>query len=300
MIWSKHNISSPPAFAKLANIASGDTLMLCLLRGAAGIAAALVLLILLFLAFESWPALRHISFKRFLTDPSWHPLEDMYNLAPMLSGTLYAAGGALLLASPLGIASALFIAYYASPRGAGIYRRLVELLAGIPSVIFGFWGLTTLVPLINQLHPPGASLLAGILVLTLMILPTIALTAYAALQAVPGEYLRGAAALGLSRWGMIRGVALPAAKTGIVAGIMLAAGRVIGETMAVMMVAGNVVQHAGGLFDPVRTLAANIALEMAYAMNDHRAALFVSGLMLMLLVMGLSGVAGWLGRKRHA
>lgn len=224
----------------------------------------------------------------------------MYNLAPMLSGTLYAAGGALLVAAPLGIASALFVAYYAPPRVAGIYRRLIELLAGIPSVVYGFWGLTTLVPLINQLHPPGASLLAGILVLTLMILPTIALTAHAALLAVPAEYLRGAAALGMSRWGMIRGVALPAARPGIVAGIMLATGRAIGETMAVLMVTGNVVQHADSLFDPVRTLAANIALEMAYAMNDHRAALFVSGLTLMLMVMALSGVAGWLARNRHA
>lgn len=224
----------------------------------------------------------------------------MYNLAPMLSGTLYAAGGALLVAAPLGIASALFVAYYAPPRVAGIYRRLIELLAGIPSVVYGFWGLTTLVPLINQLHPPGASLLAGILVLTLMILPTIALTAHAALLAVPAEYLRGAAALGMSRWGMIRGVALPTARPGIVAGIMLAAGRAIGETMAVLMVTGNVVRHADSLFDPVRTLAANIALEMAYAMNDHRAALFVSGLTLMLMVMALSGVAGWLARNRHA
>jgi phosphate transport system permease protein len=177
---------------------------------------------------------------------------------------------------------------------------LVELLAGIPSVVYGFWGLTTLVPLINQLHPPGASLLAGILILALMILPTIALTTHAALLTVPGEYLRGAAALGMSRWGMIRGVALSTAKTGIVAGIMLAAGRAIGETMAVLMVAGNVVQHATSVFDPVRTLTANIALEMAYAMNDHRAALFVSGLTLMLLVITLSGVAGWLGRNRHA
>lgn len=292
MIWSKRNISSLSARV--------DTLTLCLLRGAGALAAMLVLLILLFLTLESWPALRNIPFKRFLADASWHPGEDMYNLAPMLSGTLYAAGGALLLATPLGIASALFIAYYAPLRTAGIYRRLIELLAGIPSVVFGFWGLTVLVPLINQVHPPGASLLAGILVLTLMILPTIALTAHAALLAVPGEYLRNAAALGMSRWGIIRGVALPAAKTGILAGVILAAGRAIGETMAVLMVAGNVVQHAGSLFDPVRTLAANIALEMAYAMGDHRAALFVSGLTLMLLVMALSGMAGWLGWNRRA
>lgn len=297
MVWSKHNISSPSVSADAMQV---DKWILWLLRGGGGIAAALVLLILLFLAAESWPALRHIPAGRFLTDSSWNPAEKMYNLAPMLSGTLYAAGGALLVATPLGVASALFIAYYSSPRTAGIYQRLIELLAGIPSVVYGFWGLTTLVPLINQLHPPGASLLAGILILTLMILPTIALTAHAALLAVPGEYLRGAAALGMSRWGMIHGVALPAAKTGLIAGIMLAAGRAIGETMAVLMVTGNVVRHADSLFDPVRTLAANIALEMAYAMNDHRAALFISGLMLMLMVMTLAGVAGWLGRNRHA
>ena len=276
---------------------SVDTLTLWLLRGAAGAAMGVVLLILLFLAIESWPALRHISIERFLTDPSWNPGENLYNLAPMLSGTLYAAAGALLLATPLGIASALFIVYYASPHAASIYRRLVELLAGIPSVIYGFWGLTTLVPLINQLHPPGASLLAGILVLTLMILPTIALTAYAALLAVPGEYMVGATALGLSRWGMIRGVALPAAKKGIAAGVILAAGRAIGETMALLMVTGNVVQNASSLFEPIRTLAANIALEMPYAMNDHRAALFVSGLTLMLLVMLLGSIAAWLARN---
>ena len=292
MIWSKHNISSPSARI--------DTLTIWLLRGGAGIVAALLLLILLFLVVESWPALRHISPERFLTDPSWNPGEDMYNLAPMVSGTLFAAGGALLLATPLGIFSALFITYYASPRSAVIYHRLIELLAGIPSVVYGFWGLTTLVPLINQLHPPGASLLAGILILTLMVLPTIALTAHAALLAIPAETLRGAAALGMSRWGMIRGVALSTAKTGIVAGIMLAAGRAIGETMAVLMVAGNVVQHATSLFDPVRTLTANIALEMAYAMNDHRAALFVSGLTLLFLVMTLSGIARWLLGNRHA
>lgn len=294
MIWWRPNILSPSQSPAI------DGLMLWLLRGAAGVAASAVLLILLFLAVESWPALQHISAERFLADPSWNPAEGMYNLAPMLSGTLYAAGGALLLATPLGIASALFISYYAPPHGASIYQRLVELLAGIPSVVYGFWGLTTLVPLINQLHPPGASLLAGVLVLTLMILPTVALTAHAALLAVPADYLRGAAALGMSRWGMIQGIVLPSAKMGIVAGIILAAGRAVGETMAVLMVTGNVVQHAASLFDPIRTLAANIALEMPYAMGDHRAALFVSGLTLMLFVMVLLGLAAWLSPDRDA
>ncbi len=277
-----------------------DKLLIVILRAGALMAALVMLLILIFLIHESWPALSTIPITRFLTDTSWHPLEGAYNLMPMLSGTLLASMGALLLAVPLGLASAIFIVFYAPPYPAAIYKRLIELLSGIPSVVFGFWGLTTLVPLINQWHPPGASLLAGIGVLTLMILPTIALTAYTALAAVPDELLRNAAVLGLSRWGMIKGVALPAAKTGIAAGIILAAARALGETMAVLMVAGNVVQYPETLFDPVRTLAANIALETAYAMGDHRAVLFVSGLLLMLLVMALSGMAGLLEKQRHA
>ena len=289
MIWSKRNILFPSA--------SVDTLILWLLRIASGIAAGMVLLILFFLLAESLPLLREVSALRFVTDSSWQPTEGAYNLAPMLSGTLYAAAGALFLATPLGIASALFVAYYALPSAARIYRRLIELLAGIPSVVYGFWALTTLVPLINELHPPGASLLAGILVLTLMILPTVALTAHAALLAVPDEYLRGAAALGMSRWGIIRGVVLPAARMGVTAGIILAAGRAIGETMAVLMVTGNVVQRASTVYDPIRTLAANIALEMPYALGDHRAALFVSGLMLMLLVIALWSAAARIGRN---
>ncbi|MCO6428744.1 phosphate ABC transporter permease subunit PstC [Nitrosomonas communis] len=269
------------------------------LRLGATVAALIMALILLFLLLESWPALQHIPLMRFVTDDAWHPLEDRYNLLPMVTGTLYASSGSLLLVIPLGIASALFMAFYASPRMSMLYRRLIELLAGIPSVVFGFWGLTTVVPLINQWQPPGASLLTAILILTLMILPTLVLTSYAALIAVPDEYLRSAAALGLSRWGMIYGVVLPAARQGIVAGILLAAGRAVGETMAVLMVAGNVVQHADSLFAPIRTLTANIALEMAYAMGDHRAVLFVSGLLLLLLVMILTTMAGWFGKEHH-
>lgn len=271
-----------------------------MLRAGAMVAALVMLLILMFLLLESWPALMQLSLTRFVSDASWHPLEGAYNMLPMLLGTLLASMGALLLAVPLGMASALFIAFYAQPHLATLYKRLIELLTGIPSVVFGFWGLTTLVPLINQWHPPGASLLAGILVLTLMVLPMITLTAYTALESVPYELFRNAAALGLSRWGVISGVALPAARTGIVAGIILAAARALGETMAVLMVAGNVVQYPESMFDPIRTLAANIALETAYAMGDHRAVLFVSGLLLLVLVMALSGIAGSLDKHNNA
>lgn len=275
-----------------------DRQLTLLLQACALLAAVIVLLILLFLIKESWPVLQHVAWTRFITDASWHPVDSLYNLTPMLSATLYSTLGAVVLAAPLGIASALFSRYYAPPFLAGCYRRLIELLAGIPSVVYGFWGLTTLAPLIGCLHPPGVSLLTGILILALMILPTVALTVDAVLAAVPSAYLRGAAALGLSRWGLISGVALPAARSGITAGVILAAGRAIGETMAVLMVAGNVVQQPLSLFDSVRTLTANIALEMAYATGDHRAALFVSGLALMIMVVLLVGTAEALSQKR--
>lgn len=275
-----------------------DRQLALVLQGCALLAAVPVMLILLFLVKESWPVLQHVAWTRFIIDTSWHPVDGLYKLTPMLSATFYSTLGAVLLAGPLGIASALFSRFYAPPFLSECYRRLIELLAGIPSVVYGFWGLTTLAPLIGRLHPPGLSLLTGILILTLMILPTVALTADAALAAVPTAYLRGAAALGLSRWGLISGVALPAARSGISAGVILASGRAIGETMAVLMVAGNVVQQPLSLFDSVRTLTANIALEMAYATGDHRAALFVSGLALMSMVLVLVGTAEALSRKR--
>ena len=281
------------------SLSRADNQLTALLRGCALLSVAVVLLILSFLVKESWPVLQHVALTRFVTDASWHPVNGLYNLTPMLSATLYSTLGAVLLATPLGIASAVFSRYYAPLFIAGCYRRLIELLVGIPSVVYGFWGLTTLAPLIGRLHPPGVSLLTGIVILTLMILPTVALTVDAALAAVPLAYVRGAAALGLSRWGLVSGVALPAARSGITAGIMLAAGRAIGETMAVLMVAGNVVQQPHSVFDSVRTLTANIALEMAYATGDHRAALFVSGLALMLMVLGLVGLAELFSKERQ-
>ena len=275
-----------------------DRLLLWLLRGAAVIAGAIVLLIVVFLVMEALPALRHVGVVRFFTDPSWHPAEGLYNLTPMLWGTLFAMVGSVLIATPLGILSAVFCHYYAPPVIARPYRRLIELLSGIPSVVYGFWGLVVLVPLIGAIHPPGPSLLAGIVILTIMILPTIALMADASLANVPQQYLRGAAALGLPRWATVRGVVFPAAKSGLFTGVILETGRAIGETMAILMVCGNVVQTPHSLFDPMRTLTANIALEMAYALGDHRAALFVSGLVLMGMIAALVGAADWISRGR--
>jgi phosphate transport system permease protein len=163
----------------------------------------------------------------------------------------------------------------------------VEILAGIPSVVYGFWGLVTVVPWVRRIAAPGQSLLAGLLILTLMILPTAALLAESSLRAVPRPLIDGAAALGMGRRAMVWGVAVPAAAPGIAAGVVLALVRAVGETLAVLMVTGNVVQVPTGLFDPLRALTANIALEMGYAEGVHRSALFVSGLALMALVSGL-------------
>lgn len=273
-----------------------DRVLLVLLRAAAAVSGGLVLLVALFVVLEAAPLLARLGPERFVVD-GWHPSEGSYGLTPMIAGTLLVAAGALVLAAPLGLASALFRHFYA-PVGVGrIHRRVVELLAGVPSVVYGFWGLVVLVPLVAGIEPPGASLLAGILVLTLMILPTVALTADAALEAVPREQLVGAAALGLTRWTVARRIALPSARSGILTGVVLAGGRAVGETMAVLMVCGNVVQVPDSLFDPVRTLTANIALEMAYAVGDHRSALYVSGLVLLAVVAALVAGAEWIGRE---
>jgi phosphate transport system permease protein len=256
-------------------------------------------MILVFVMREATPALTRLGIGRFFTDPDWRPTDDneaSYGVGAMLVGSLLVTAGAVVVAGVPGVLSALFIRYYAPRSVAIVYRRIIELLAGIPSVVFGFWGLVVLVPIINRLAPPGQSLLAGILVLSLMILPTIAVTAESALRSVPRAYSNAAAALGMGRWATIWNITLPGARRGIASGFLLAAARAIGETMAVVMVCGNIIQVPNSPFDPVRTVTANIAMEMGDAQAEHRSALFVTGLVLMLLVAALLIAAG--GRRR--
>lgn len=281
-------------------VASSDVWLERGLRLAAITAGLIVALILLFIVIGAAPALQSVGVTRFFTDPSWHPTggaaRGRFNLTPMLVGTLLATAGAIAVAGPLGLASALFGQFYAPRRIAQVHRRIVELLAGIPSVVYGFWGLVVLAPLIGRLNPPGQSLLAAILLLSIMILPTVALLSEAALRGVPTAHIKAAQAMGFSRLGIIMGAALPAARGGIATAVLLAAGRAIGETMAVLMVAGNVVQVPGSVFDPVRTLTTNIALELGYATDHHRSALFVTGLVLTVMVIALVGLAAWASR----
>ena len=219
-------------------------------------------------------------------------------ISPMGAVSFLVTLGAVVRAGPLGVVAAIFCQYYAPPQIACLYRRAIELLAGIPSVVFGFWGLMVLVPIINHWHPPGQSLLAAILILALMILPTIGLVADVSLGQLPKEYRSSAEALGLSRWAIVRGIFVPAASPGILTGKLLATGRAIGEALAVLMVCGNIVQVPGSIFEPVRTLTANNALEMGYAAGDHRSALFITGLILTLAIIVLVLISESIGQTR--
>jgi phosphate transport system permease protein len=185
---------------------------------------------------------------------------------------------------------AVFLNFYASRPVHVLLRRVLELLGGLPGVLYGLWGLVVLVPLIRRVAIPGQSLLAGLIVLAIMILPTVALLADAAVLSVPTSQREAAAALGLGRWATAWHVILPAARSAVVSAGLLGVGRAVGETMAVLMVTGNTVRFPAGLFSPMRALTANIALEMSYATGDHRRALFVCGLFLLVLVMGLVAV----------
>lgn len=268
-----------------------DRGLLWVLGVSAGVVSCLLLLIVAFLIVEAWPIIVRHGFLGFVTDRAWHPTEHAFNLVPMLAASAASSALAIAIATPLGVAAAIFCRFYAPGAVGRLFRWLIVLLAGIPSVVLGLWGLTVIVPLILKLAPPGTSLLAGGLVLALMILPTVTLTTEAALASVPPSYWAGAAALGLSREATIVSIAIPATRASIFAGVMLASARALGETMAVLMVSGNVVQLPTSVFDSVRTLTANIALEMAYATGDHRAALFVSGLALTALVLLLAAAA---------
>lgn len=292
MILSRRN----SLFRSNTNTAIVDRRLSSLLRVLAIFSLLLLVLVVGFLVKEAWPVVSGGGWKAFIADASWYPLEAQFGILPMLWASLAMTVGAILLALPLGLGSAIFLRFYAPPFAATGYRLCLNVLAGIPSVVYGLWGLTVLVPLIAQWQAPGTSLLAAILVLTLMILPTVALTSAASLAAVPRELLAGAAALGISSKGQILAVAIPAARAGISSGVLLATARALGETMAVLMVAGNVVQTPASLFSSVRALTANIALEMAYATGQHRAGLFASGLLLTLLVL----VVAWLAARAMA
>ncbi len=254
-------------------------------------------LIFIFVTRESLLAIQVKGWSFFL-DQSWYPLEGQFNVLPMVVGTILVSLGALVLAAPFGLFSALFIVFYSHESIAWPFRRVVELYSGLPSVIFGFWGLMKVVPLLNEISPPGQSLLAGILILALMIFPIITLNLMASFKLASKKYYRISLSLGMRKSTYIWSILLPSLKQQIAGALILALGRAMGETMAVLMVCGNIVKMPTSIFDPVRTLTANIALEMAYAMREHRSALFFTGLILFLLIFLLISIADfWRGNQ---
>ncbi len=207
----------------------------------------------------------------------------------MVVGSILVTLGALVLGIPFGVAGAIFMAEIAPPKAAKLIRPAIELLAGIPSVVYGFYGLAVIVPLIrNHFGGTGFSILAGSLILAIMILPTILNLSETALRAVPSEYKDGSYALGANYWQTIKWISLPVARSGIITGVVLGMSRAIGETMAVIMVTGNVTRIPGTLFDPIRTLTGNIVMEMGYASGEHQQALFATGIILFIFIMILN------------
>lgn len=268
--------------------------LLLLALSSVGILASITFFILR----EGGPLIYKVGLANFFST-DWHPTAGRYGITLMIVGSAAVTAGALALGVPLGIACAIVLGEMAPPRARQFLKPAIEILAGIPSVVYGFMGIVVVLPFIRQhFGGPGASGLAGAVILGIMILPTIIAISLDALQAVPRSYREGSLAMGATQWQTIRRVVLPAARSGIVAAVILGMGRAVGETMAVVMVAGNAVQLPHSPLDPVRTLTANLALEMGYAAGDHRAALFATGIVLFLVIVVLNSVAG-LARTRR-
>ena len=258
-----------------------------------------LLLITVFIFWEGVPLITHTGLKNFLLSSHWAPTRGHFGILAMIISSIFVTLGAMVLGVPLGLACAIVLAEFSPERVKTLLKPTLELLAGIPSVVYGFLGVVWLVPLIRDyLGGPGLSLLAGAIILGIMILPTVISISIDALSAVPDLYRDGSLALGATNWQTVRRVVLPAASSGIITAVILGMGRAIGETMAVIMVAGNALKIPTSILDPVRTLTSNIALELGYATGRHREALFATGIVLFIIIMILNLTATAITRRR--
>lgn len=245
-----------------------------------------VILICVFLFANGIPTMREIGFINFLFGTTWAPNQNLYGIFPMIIASIIVTAGAILIGVPAGLLCAIFLARFCPPRLYKILKPAAELLAGIPSIVYGFFGLMVIVPLMqNLLGGGGKSIITASLMLGIMILPTIINVAEASIRAVPQSYYEGSLALGATHERSVFSATLPAAKSGILAGIILGVGRAIGETMAVVMIAGNQPILPESILSGVRTLTANIVLEMGYATDLHREALIACGVVLFVFIL---------------
>lgn len=245
-----------------------------------------VALICIFLFANGIPAMKEIGFVQFLTGTKWKPANNKFGILPMILGSIYVTGGALVIGVPIGIFMAIFMAKFCPDKLYKVLKPTVDLLAGIPSIVYGFFGLVVLVPLIREhFDSKGQSILCASILLGIMILPTIIGTSEPALRAVEQSYYEGALALGATHERSVFSVMVPAAKSGILAAIVLGVGRALGETMAVMMIVGNQPRIPDSILKGVRTLTTNIVMEMGYATDLHREALIATGVVLFAFIL---------------
>ncbi len=265
------------------------------------VSVAAVLLITYLIFAEGLPVFSSVSPRDFISGTTWQPTKHVFGILPMIVGSIYTTIIALIIGIPVGLGSAIFLAEIAPKRVAKILRKCIEILAGIPSIVYGFFGMAVLVPVIRGFQlGPGYSVLAAGLILAIMILPTIISIAEVSLRMVPSSYKDGSLALGSSNWQTIKKVSLPTAKSGILAGIILGIGRAVGETMAVILVAGNSPIIPMSLFQPVRTLTVNVVIEMAYVSSDsdHYHALFATAIVLFVFVMIINAAVIMLSKRK--
>lgn len=263
-----------------------ETLMEVVFLLTAIISIVAIALICIFLFANGIPAMKEIGFGEFLNGTRWKPGNNKFGIFPMILGSIYVTGGALVIGVPTGVLMAVFMARFCPARLYRILKPVVDLLAGIPSIVYGFFGLVVLVPFIREhFQSRGQSILCASILLGIMILPTIIGASEPAIRAVEQSYYEGALALGATHERSVFTVIIPAAKSGIFASIVLGVGRALGETMAVMMVVGNQPRVPGSVLDGVRTLTTNIVMEMGYATDLHRGALIATGVVLFVFIL---------------
>jgi len=243
-----------------------------------------------FIFIQGLPTFQQVGIFDFLFGTEWRPTQGSFGILAMIFGSTVVTFGALLLAIPLGIACAILLAEVAPPRVRLFLRPAVELLVGIPSVVYGLVGMVLIVPAVRQIGGSGFSIIAACLVLMAMVLPTIISISDDSIRAVPRAYKEGALALGCTRWQTISRVLLPSARSGIIASIVLGMGRAVGETMAMIMVIGNSIAFPKSPLDPARTLTGNIAVEINYASGTHASALFATGIVLLVFIIILNTI----------
>lgn len=245
-----------------------------------------VALICIFLFVNGIPAMTKIGFFDFIFGRKWKPSNEIFGIFPMIIGSIYITAGAIIIGVPIGILTAVFLARFCPEKLYKIIKPAVDLLAGIPSVVYGFFGLCVIVPFVrNNIGGDGNSILTASILLGFMILPTIINVSESSIRAVPEKYYQGALALGATHERSVFCTVVPAAKSGIMAGIVLGIGRAIGETMAVIMVAGNQARMPKGILEGIRTMTSNIVMEMGYATDLHREALIATGVVLFVFIL---------------